>query len=104
MIGYEDIGGNLLDFNFLNNPTYKITVYKPMHYKIQVELDKSAYVMLYLVKSNVQNQQNQNLDEDCTNLPLSAFVNSNNPGFYFQGISHLKAELEQGDYYLIVSI
>jgi hypothetical protein len=99
---FDDIGGNFLDSDFLKNPIFRLQVLRPQQFKIKVELDRSAYVMLYLVKDI--NQGNFHQSEDCLSLPFVNFLDAVNPKFYFQGISCLCVELEVGNYFVVVSI
>lgn len=101
-ITFGDVGGNFLDADFLRNPTFRLRVLRPMQYSIRVELDRSAYVMLYLVKDSNSNQAKES--EDCLSLPFQNFLEASNPKFYFQGISSLDLDLEEGNYFLIASI
>ena len=73
-----------------------------MQYNFRVELDRSAFVMLYLVKDS-QTEGSKESD-DCLSLPFQNFLEAWNPKFYFQGISCLDLELPTGNYFLIVSI
>lgn len=94
-----DCGGNILDQEFLHNPTYLLTTSEKLQFTIVAETQQKAFLMIYLVKAP-DSKTGKPYPEDLTNFEL---IQSLNSGHYYMGVAKLSATLEKGKYFVFVS-
>jgi hypothetical protein len=82
------LSGNLLSYNFINNPQYKLTLNTKTHLQLKLETAIAAPIMLSVMEKG----------EHSSRLDLDYIVNNKNPGFFFNSFSYFECVLEKGSY------
>ena len=90
--------GNILCPDFLNNPKHILKVKRKEDYQFKVDGPNEASLMIIIIAVG---EVDLSID-DVSRIPFQNFLKYN-PGFYFQGFSSYKHNMEVGTYLILIS-
>lgn len=93
----KNIGGSLISPFFYKNPQYILSNLNDCDFQIQL-IGPDVPLMLMLIK--LEDFPN---NFDLKQLSYYSIIQNINPGFYFEGFSHLESPLNRGNYLIVIS-
>ena len=94
----QNTGGNILSPDFLKNPRYVLNVKEKDDFQFKVEGPNESSLMVLAIPTAGMDLQNEVIPR----VDFQSFVN-NNPGFYFEGFSNYKLQLQPDNYIIMIS-